>query len=54
MPICEEQKNQTMRGLPKFKTSAGLKPDISSASTVANGNEWAHLLDIVKMNSALK
>jgi len=39
MPICKEQKHQTLGCIPRFKTSAGLEPDISSASTVANCNE---------------
>ena len=38
MPISEEQKHQRSETLPKFKTSAGLEPDISSASTVAEDN----------------
>jgi hypothetical protein len=34
--------------LPKFKTSAGFAPEISSASTVASGIEWTDLQVIVK------
>lgn len=48
MPICKEQKHQTLGSIPRFKTSAGLEPDISSASTVANCNEWTHLQHNVK------
>lgn len=48
MPICKEQKHQTLGFIPRFKTSAGLEPDISSASTVANCNEWTHLQHNVK------
>lgn len=39
MCICKEQKHQRLWGIPRFKTSAGLEPDISSASTVANADE---------------
>jgi len=34
--------------LPKFKTSAGFAPDISSASTVASGTELTDLQVIIK------
>lgn len=46
--ICEEQKQERLRYLPKFKTSAGLAPDISSASTVASGIELTDLQIIIK------
>jgi hypothetical protein len=41
MPI--KKNNNGMWCLPKFKTSAGLAPDISSASTVASGIELTDL-----------
>jgi len=39
MPLCKEHKHQRFWAIPRFKTSAGLESDISSACTVANGNE---------------
>jgi len=37
--LCKEQKHKKLGCIPRFKTSAGFEPDISSASTVANCNE---------------